>query len=670
MFGRLVAAARRCVAALGRIPSLVLCVAGLATAVMYCANDNLDPKLGHPQDDGRYRPAIARGDGHMHFLMTRSIVFDRDFDFDDDLARFGDPWVQPSTVTGKKNVMQQIGPSLVWAPLLAIAHGAATVANLFGADIETHGYTMFHQRILFASSVVFGLLAIGLGVLVAYRLVGGRWGPTFAGVATLLGTSLTYYATFMPSYAHAMEAAACAGFLALWIRTSGDLRWRRYIGLGIALGIVTLIRPQGIGFGVVLAVELAVIASRRLRAAEPARVRALAAIAVLGRGALVLLIASIMFTPQLYVWRQMYGEWLTTPQGPQYMRYGHPMVLELLFSARNGWFSTHPIAYLGAIGLLVGTLSGPRLGRHVRLVCGALLVVIALQVYVNAACYEWWGAASFGQRRMSSVTLPLVVGLATLLRWVHLRIGARLHAGAKLAIATIVLGYLIAWNLAWLSRLTHGATAGRDHQPTCCDVPAPLSWIARPIYDVVGNPFQVPASAWFAAKHGVELRRWDAVVGKYAFAPPFLSDFRESTAVFDAVDDRYIVDGFSEVQGESGRPWRWTTAGSATLLVPILVPEPHRITMSIAANVALGEQLFLQIGCNGKLVASGFVGAEWTSITFETDGSLGENEIMIVAPVRPYRGGRALPSRFALPEPASGEPVLGVAIGPLRVALP
>jgi hypothetical protein len=658
MMRRFVAAVRRCLAALGRLPSAVLVIAALATMVMYCANDNRDPA---PRST--YRPMMARGDGHMHFLITRSIVFDRDFNFDNDLALYGDPWNQPMTVTGRKNVMQQIGPSLVWAPLLVLAHGAALVGNLFGADIPTHGYTMFHQRILYASSVGFAWLAIGLGILVVIRLVGGRWAPTWAGIAVLLGTSLTYYATFMPAYAHAMDAAACAGFLAYWALTLGQLRWRRYVWLGVLLGIATMVRIQDVGFGVVLALELGVLGWQRLRAGgKPAEVAWL-----LARGALVLAITGVLFVPQLYVWKITYGSWLTTPQGPGQMRYGHPMVLELLFSSRNGFLSTHPIAYLGTIGLVVGVIAGPRLGARVRLVSGALLASIAFQVYVNAVTYEWWSAASFGQRRMCSVTLPLVVGLALLVRWTSLRIGRRLPGVAKQAIGIAVLGYLVAWNLNWVGRLTGGRAAGRDNVATCCsDVPAPLSWIARPIYAVIGNPFELPASAWFALEHGVELQRWDTAVGNYALVPGVLGyndgSYRNVTATWNALDDRYLLRGWGEQRREAGRSFRWTTSDTASLLVPLLMPEPHRITLPIRANVGSGERLYVQIACNDRVVAETFVGAEWTTVTFDTDGMVGENEVTIIAQVRPARVTPA-------PQVPAGV-AIGVAIGPLRVALP
>jgi hypothetical protein len=673
MLRRVHAAVRRAWVALGVVPAAILVVACAATMVMYCANDNFDDNPSALRGDGRYRPVLARGDGHMHFLITRSIVFDRDLDFDNDLARFGDPWNQPRTVTGRKNVMQQIGPSVIWAPLLAAAHGVALTANVFGADIETHGYTMFHQRILFASSVAFAWLAVALGALVAYRLAGGRWAVAWAAAAILLGTSLTYYATFMPGYAHAMDAGACAAFLALWALTLGELRWRRYVGLGLLLGIAGMVRVQDLGFGVVLLLELGALAGQRLRGAPGGRATELALL--LARGALVLALAVLLFVPQLYVWHLFYDAWLTTPQGPGQMRYAHPMVLEQLFSSRNGWFSNHPIAYLGAIGLVVGVIAGPRLGPRVRLVCAALLASSAVQVYVNAASFDWWSMASFGQRRMCSSSFSVLVGLAVLLRWAGARLGGRVPARAQLALAALALGYLIAWNLAWVGQLAHGRPAGRDNRPTCCaDVPPALAWIARPVYAAVGNPFELPASAYFALRHGVELQRWDATVGNYALVPALAGyidgSYRAATATWNALDERYVLGGLGPVQRGGGRSWRWTIAPEARLLLPQHLPEPHRITVPIAANVPAGERARVTISCNGRRVAEEQVGGAWTTISFDTDGRVGESVIAIAAELAPPRAGEAGTDAAAAPAAPPGGGPVGVAIGPFGVRLP
>ncbi|MGN6110562.1 MAG: hypothetical protein ACTHU0_36005, partial [Kofleriaceae bacterium] len=481
----------------------------------------------------------------------------------------------------------------------------------------------------------------------------------------------------MPSYAHAMDAAACAGFLAYWAATLGQLRWRRYVWLGVLLGIAANVRIQDFGFGIVLVLELGGLAWQALRGEGAPGARIRSAAAVIGRGVAVLAIAVAMHAPQFYEWKLMYGSWLTTPQGSGQMRYGHPMVLELLFSSRNGWLSTTPIAYLGTIGLVIGAIAGPRLGRHVRLVCGGLLLSIVVQVYFNAVTYEWWSGASFGQRRMCSSTISNVVGLAVLLCAVgRLAARRRLSALAQHVLFLATVGYLIAWNLGWVLSLDHGRAAGRDDKRMCCsDVWSPLAKVAQPVYDRVGNPFTFPANALFAIEHGVDLKRWDLAVGSYALVPPVLGyedgSYRRHTAVFNqvvATGAPYLLDGWGPTQqlpAPARQAWRWTTAPRAGLLLPLLMPEPHRIRMTVAANVAPGQTIELEVWCNGTRVATQRVGAHWVSFTFDTDGTVGHNEIELVAPVAPYQV--ADPTGPLAPPTAT--PV-GVAVAPLFVSMP
>ena len=221
----------------------MLAAAFLAIGLMYCGNRDMGGDPHTPRGDGVYRPVLARGDGHLSFLMARSLLFDGDLRFENDLARFGDPF--RNAAPGRRaTIPHPIGPPLLWVPLLAVAQAGAVVANVFGADIALHGYTQWHQRIAFSSSALAAILAICLGVAVARRTLGGSYAPAYAGAAILLGTSLTYYATFMPSYAHALDAAGAGGFLAAWALTLGRWDRRRVLLLGSLLGVAALVRTQ------------------------------------------------------------------------------------------------------------------------------------------------------------------------------------------------------------------------------------------------------------------------------------------------------------------------------------------------------------------------------------------------------------------------------------------
>jgi hypothetical protein len=638
--------ARRLWAPDARRPRLVLIAAFAVILGMYCTNHDMAGQPDAPRGDGVYRPVLARGDGHMMYLMARSTALDGDWRFDNDLARFGDPWRQRTTRTGRKAIAHPIGPALVWTPLIWIAQAGAVIANALGARIELHGYTLWHQRLVFLSSALAACGAALLGARLARRLLGGAWAASYGAAGVLLGTSLTYYATYMPSYSHALDALACAAFLGYWAHSVGRCDRRRWLVLGLLLGIAALIRVQEVAMGVVVVVEVAVHSARGRGWPEVGRWW-------LG-GALALAATLVVFVPQLVEWQLVFGGITELPQGARYTRLEAPMIGELLFAPRNGWFSTTPIAYAAVLGLLA-------LPRRAALVAAGLFAAVALQVYLNSTILDWWGSAAFGQRRMCNATLPMIVGLAALV-WRAGRLARRLPVGARHAIAWAVLGPLVAWNLMRVGELRGGVAAPDALAPSCCDrVPRPLRGVVAAVYGRIGNPFELPASAWFAWRHGVPIDRWDRTVGNYPIVP-----------VLDALlDDRlwtergvwriggggggidpFLVRGWSRAV-RADRVLRWTTAPAATVLVPNLMPYGQRATLWLAPGAARHAT----VRWNGAVVADAEL-AGWTAVRFDLpDIAVHCNELTIEAVPGPFRPASG---------PAPGGPV-GVAVGDLEL---
>jgi hypothetical protein len=594
----------------------------------------------------------------MLSLLARSTVLDGDWVFDNDLARFGDPWNQPRTKTGRKGIPHPIGPALVWAPVLAIAHGGAVVANVFGADIPEHGYSSWHQRIVFLTSVVFACGAVLLGRRVARTWIGGSWCPTYAAVLVLLGTPLTYYATYMPSYAHAMDALVCSVFLGGWALTVGRRDLSRFIWLGATLGVAMMIRVQDVAMGIVFAIET--IAALPPRAGGPAiRQRVRDALGLAWRSAITLAVAVVVFSPQLYEWHVVYGSVSELPQGGKYTRPDSPMILELLFSGRNGWFSTTPIAYAAVIGLVC-------LPRKARLVAAGLGGAVLIQIYLNSSIMDWWAQASFGARRLCSVTLPLVVGLTALL-WRLGRLAARVPRVPRWvwhAAVVVGLGSLAARNVARVSVYRAGKPAPIDLKRGCCDhLPPGVEQIARGVYGVVGNPFQLPASAVFAIRHGVDLGRWDVAVGDYPIVPPanalFDGTLGKQNGLWKIGHDAgapYIVEGLGPPR-KADRPFRWTIAPSATVLVPNLMPYGQRYTLMLAP----GGATHVELAWDGDRVATAELAPGWQKISFDVpDNPVGTHELTIRATPAPL-------APAAPPFPSPPTPV-GVAVGLLEIA--
>jgi hypothetical protein len=624
----------------GGLPRWSTLAACAVIVTMYCTNQDMGKQPDAPRGDGVYRPVLARGDGHMMYLMARSTALDGDWRFDNDLARFGDPWRQRVTATGRKAIAHPIGPALVWTPLIWIAQGGAVIANLFGAAIQLHGYTLWHQRFVFLSSALFACGAALLAAWLARRLFAGPWAAAYGAIAVLLGTSITYYGTYMPSYAHAMDAFACAGFLAYWAITVGRSDRRRWLVLGALLGVATLVRVQELAMGIVVALEVVVEAVRRR-----------GGLAWWLGGALALAVTVVVFAPQLYEWHVVFGKVTELPQGARYTRLEAPMIGELLWAPRNGWFSTTPIAYAGVLGLLC-------LPRRRWLVAAGLLAAVAIQVYLNSTILDWWGSAAFGQRRMCNVTLPIAVGLAAVI-WRCGRIVTRRAVGHAIAVA--ILGAFVAWNLMRVGALRGGVPAGDQLQPACCDrVPRPLRGAFAAVYGAIGDPFELPASAYFAWRHGVELQRWDQAVGNYPLVPALDSLLDDALWAQRGVWriagglEPYLVGGWARPV-RADRPLRWTTAPAATVLVPNLLPYGQVMTLWLAPAGAHHAT----VRWNGAEVASVEL-TGWTPVRFELPAiALHTNELTIEAAPGPFTPATG---------PAPPGPV-GVAVGDLEVAL-
>lgn len=332
------------------------------------------------------------------------------------------------------------------------------------------------------------------------------------------------------------------------------------------------------------------------------------------------------------------------------------MIGELLFGPRNGWFSTTPVAYAAVIGLVV-------VPRRARLVGAGLLAAVAVQVYLNSTILDWWGGAAFGQRRMCNVTLPLVFGLATL-AWRAGQLARRLPTAGRHAIAIAVLGPVVAWNLMRVGALRAGVPATDGLVPTCCRrVPGPLRGGFAAVYGWIGNPFELPANAWFAWRHGVAIDRWDTAAGNYPLVPALDSLLDEQLwtqrgvwSIGGAGIEPYLVRGWS-APAMRERALRWTTATPATVLVPNLMPYGQRLTLWLAPAGAHHAT----VRWNGAVVADVEL-AGWTPVRFDLpDIALHTNELSIEATPALASPGNTAPDRAVGP--------VGVAVGDLELAL-
>ena len=388
------------------------------------------------------RPSIRGNDGVGHYVYLASLLRGADLDLADDYRafdrlrrypyRFSD--LPRSPRTGLYGNRFGVGAALLWSPfvftLRLLPWGQP-------ADPAMTGLTRPYEWAVGVATAFYVFSAL----LLLYGRLRRRRGPfacALAVCALLLATPLGFYALAHGSMSHGVEFFAAVlsllAFEAAWRRPSAS----RAALLGAAAGLLAMIRIQDGALGLIFAAAVCLRAWWTAPAAAGGpRIRRILVHELAFAAA-----ALVAFTPQLAVWKVLYGSWLSGPVPYLDGSVAHfspwpRHALDALLSERGGVLAWHPVMALGLVGL--GTaLTRPSADRPLAAVG---LAGFAAQLAVVGSWSAWWAGASFGNRYFIA-TLPfLAVGLA---RW----LSAAPPAGRRRRALLVML--LICWNLGLL----------------------------------------------------------------------------------------------------------------------------------------------------------------------------------------------------------------------------
>lgn len=372
---------------------------------------------------------LIGSDGVRYYAVTRSLVIDGDLDFRNDYALLGEPI--HITATGLADNAGGMGTSLLWLPFFLLAHGVSLALSAFGAGVPTNGTGYLYEAFVCLGTILYATI----GLLLAYRTVRRVLEPSvstalLATLAMWWATPMVYYVVIEPSMSHGITLFTMALFFHWWTkREGGDTAWR-WVRLGLAVGLATLVRPQDLVIALVPAGELAWRVARR----ELQLTRALRYAVVFG------VVALLTEVPQLVMWKILYGSPVTVPQGGEFMSWTRLHVFEVLFATRHGLLSWHPIFLVALLGLIP-------LWRRAPAVALAIAYVFLGELYVNSASTRWWADDAFGQRRFLSLVPMFAVTLTAAFdrwrpRWAPVALVAALTAWNGLCFLQYRLGFV------------------------------------------------------------------------------------------------------------------------------------------------------------------------------------------------------------------------------------
>ncbi len=384
----------------------------------------------------------VRGDGVGYYAFARSLLIERRLDFTQDWLRANASFrmgrvdennrIRPEefTATGHLNNHFSIGPAILWAPFLIVAHAGVLLCDWAGGKIPADGYSPPYLAAMALGTAVYGFLALLIGFRMARSYVPEGW-ALLATLGIWLGTSLPVYMVLNPSWSHAQSAFVVALFFWYWNRTREARTWPQWAALG-ALGGLAL----DVYYLNVVLLALPLMESAYLMATPESGVaREKGFTSLLGNYAAFAAAALLAFSPTLIAKKIIYGSFLNFGYTERWF-WNSPALLRVCFSPDHGIFSWTPIVLLAVIGIFLLRRYDPQLA-----LCSAGIFLGYL--YLIGCYQDWDGISSFGSRFFVSLTAIFVVGLAALFEF----FGRAWQGRQAGAFAAVITATFIVWNL-------------------------------------------------------------------------------------------------------------------------------------------------------------------------------------------------------------------------------
>ena len=400
---------------------------------------------------------LYSSDEVQYFSYLRSLYFDRDVSFENEYryfydhniaqsAGFHETFLERETAIGRRVNYATMGCAMLWLPFYVVADGVVAITGSHDRD----GFSKPYVRAVAYGSAFYGFLAVLLSIRgVRDSGLGARdseFDSAFwAGVAVWLGTPLLFYMYIAPPFSHAVSAFGVAVFVNVWLHVRRRWSPGGAFALGVCAALLAMIREQDIFVALGPAFDFALAVSTS-HAQSPIPKKPSIAAAGAGLAGLVL-----GYLPQLIAYNALNGYPGPAQHVTRKMFWYAPHGLDVLFSPHHGFFFWTPLALLAIAGLVWMTV---RERGDVRRVAGALLIMVASQVYVAGSVASWTVAGAFGQRRFVCLTAVLVIGLAGILSGVRGSFAhARPEGRAYWYAGTII---CVWWNIALMFQFATG----------------------------------------------------------------------------------------------------------------------------------------------------------------------------------------------------------------------
>jgi len=352
------------------------------------------------------------------YFPATFIYHDWKFEFADKMPEGFEGRIWTLNTPDRKKVLKMtMGLSMLWLPFETVAHVYAK-----NSDYKADGYSKPYSIAIFVAALFY--LFWGLWFL--RKLLLKYFSDITVAITLILvvaGTNLMHYIIWEPGMSHVYNFFLITAFLFLTIRWLENPTWLDAILLGLVTGLIVLIRPVN-GVVVLLPVLWGVSSIIDLNSRLKLFLKNWKFILLIG------IISLCILLPQLFYWKIATGHWLYYSYQDEKFFFNHPHIINGLFSYRKGWFVYTPIMGIAFVGFIM-------LHRYLKKANVALLVTMAVAIYIIYSWWAWWYGGSYSSRPMIDFYGLMAFPLAALLQYT-----IKLKIWAKASIITVFAAFV------------------------------------------------------------------------------------------------------------------------------------------------------------------------------------------------------------------------------------
>lgn len=338
------------------------------------------------------------------------------------------------TPDGKLYFKTTIGVALMQLPFILPVH-----YTLKWTGKVADGFSIPYKIALIVSSLFYyflGLLMIRFLVLKKMKL------KDYIASLTILiigvGTNIVIYVAREPALSHIYSFCAIGLFLLLTDRFINKTTWKNGLIMGLAFGLVTLIRPVNAIVGLIPVLW-------GITSFSDIKDRALLYYKNPVSTLMIILGVLLLWTPQFMYYQYLHGSFSFPGYGTGERFFFHnPQLINHLFSYRKGWFLYTPAMFFAMFGFIV-------LYRSHKTMFWSVFSILVIIVYLNSSWYSWWFGGSFGQRAYIDIFVLLALPVAAL-------INKGVSKGTPIKLTTLTLVFLLVFhNMFQVMQYLNGA---------------------------------------------------------------------------------------------------------------------------------------------------------------------------------------------------------------------